>query len=154
MFCLYTSRKLSHHTNLYVRIVSKTCHFLNPPTHSNDYVIFEWSLMQMIIWQWGFFKNEQNHKLDDKENEKIWWNFWVMGIDSISKSFFMIGACKVHIFWEGHTLLRNLHLTLVLCSCQSIMGWRFRKILWPSQNVWTLPLLLLCLFTSLYLDCI
>ena len=24
--------------------------------------------------------------------------------------------CKVHIFWEGHKILRNLHLTFVLCS--------------------------------------
>ena len=23
---------------------------------------------------------------------------------------------KVHIFWEGHKILRNLHLTFVLCS--------------------------------------
>ena len=23
---------------------------------------------------------------------------------------------KVHIFWEGHKMLRNLHLTFVLCS--------------------------------------
>ena len=26
----------------------------------------------------------------------------------------MIG--KVHIFWEGHKILQNLHLTFVLCS--------------------------------------
>ena len=25
-------------------------------------------------------------------------------------------SIKVHIFWEGHTILRNLHLTFVLCS--------------------------------------
>ena len=24
--------------------------------------------------------------------------------------------CKVHIFWEDHKILRNLHLTFVLCS--------------------------------------
>ena len=23
---------------------------------------------------------------------------------------------KVHIFWEGHKILRNLHITFVLCS--------------------------------------
>ena len=27
-----------------------------------------------------------------------------------------IAAFKVHIFWEGHQVLRNLHLTFVLCS--------------------------------------
>ena len=40
---------------------------------------------------------------------------------------------KGHMFWEGHKYLRNLHLTFVLCYM-----WRFRKILWPSQNIWTL----------------
>ena len=46
---------------------------------------------------------------------------------------------KVHIFWEGHKILRNLHLTFVLCSAsQKYVRWRFPKILWPSQNIWTL----------------
>ena len=26
--------------------------------------------------------------------------------------------CKVHIFWEGHKILQNLYLTLVLCSAR------------------------------------
>ena len=43
---------------------------------------------------------------------------------------------KVHIFREGHKILRNLHLTFVLCSASQ--KWRFCKILWPSQNIWTL----------------
>ena len=29
-------------------------------------------------------------------------------------------ACKVHIFWEGHKILRNLHLTFVLCSASKV----------------------------------
>ena len=33
---------------LYVLIVSKNGHFLNPPTQSHDYVIFEWSLTKLI----------------------------------------------------------------------------------------------------------
>ena len=40
----------------------------------------------------------------------------------------------LHTLWEGNKILRNLHLTFVLCSAR----WRFRKILWPSQNIWTL----------------
>ena len=43
-------------------------------------------------------------------------------------------AVKVHIFWEGHKILRNLHLALH----RTKVRWRFRKILWPSQNIWTL----------------
>ena len=45
-------------------------------------------------------------------------------------------CCKVHIFWEGHKILRNLHLTFV--QCQSKVRWRYRKILWPFQNIWAL----------------
>ena len=29
-----------------------------------------------------------------------------------------IGSCTVHIFWEDHKILRNLHLTFVLCSAR------------------------------------
>ena len=29
---------------------------------------------------------------------------------------------KVHIFWEGHKILRNLHLTFVLCSASPKLG--------------------------------
>ena len=45
---------------------------------------------------------------------------------------------KVHMFWEGHKLLRNLHLTLECMYCSQKKGEDFAKILWPSQNIWTL----------------
>ena len=49
---------------------------------------------------------------------------------------------KVHIFCEGHKIyLRNLHLTFDLHYIlvhRTKARWRFRKILWPSQNIWTL----------------
>ena len=48
---------------------------------------------------------------------------------------------KVYTFWEGHTIMRNLHLTFALCSASQKYWWRFRKILWPSQNIWTLTVL-------------
>ena len=49
------------------------------------------------------------------------------------------GHSKVHIFWEGHKILRNLHQSFVLCTyCLSNNWWIFRKTLWPSQNIWTL----------------
>ena len=38
---------------------------------------------------------------------------------------------KVHVFWEGHKNFCPM-------QCQSKVRWRFRKILWPSQNIWTL----------------
>ena len=48
--------------------------------------------------------------------------------------------CEVHIFWEGHKILRNLHLTFdwLYSLHRTKVRWRFRKISWPSQNIWTL----------------
>ena len=43
---------------------------------------------------------------------------------------------KVHIFWEGHKILRNLPLTFDWHYIK-VRG-RFRKFFWPSQNTWTL----------------
>ena len=40
---------------------------------------------------------------------------------------------KVHIFWEGHKILRNLHCSFVLCSNGQIYGGDFAKfcgLLW------------------------
>ena len=35
---------------------------------------------------------------------------------------------KVHIFWEGHQFLRNLHCRFVLCSNGQIYSWDFAKL--------------------------
>ena len=45
---------------------------------------------------------------------------------------------KVHIFWEGHKILRNLPLTFDGMYCSQKLGEDFAKFLWPSQNIWTL----------------
>ena len=46
---------------------------------------------------------------------------------------------KVHIFWEGHKIFRILPLTFEYSTyVQSIVWGGFCKILWPSQNIWTL----------------
>ena len=46
---------------------------------------------------------------------------------------------KVHIFWEGHKILRNLpHTFDYLQYIQSKVRGRFRKNVWASQNIWTL----------------
>ena len=48
--------------------------------------------------------------------------------------------------------LRNLHLTFdystsILQYIQSKVRWRFRKILWPSQNIRTLRISFFCIFS-------
>ena len=61
----------------------------------------------------------------------------VRQIDFAQSSWFVCD--KVHIFCEGHKILRNLPLSfdwhyLHKTKVRGI----FRKILWPSQNLWTL----------------
>ena len=46
--------------------------------------------------------------------------------------------CKIHIFWEGHKNLSKSSTNFWLQYIQSKVSGRFRKILWPSQNTWTL----------------
>ena len=45
---------------------------------------------------------------------------------------------KVHIFWEGHKIFTKSPPYFCPMQCQSKVRWRFCKILWPSQNIWTL----------------
>ena len=46
---------------------------------------------------------------------------------------------KVRVFREGHKILRNTHLTLDWQYLhRTKVRWRFCKILWPFQNIWTL----------------
>ena len=54
-----------------------------------------------------------------------------------SKQLSKNSVVKVHIFWEGHKILQNLHLTST-SYVVTVKRWRFRIILWPSQNIWTL----------------
>ena len=43
---------------------------------------------------------------------------------------------KVKIFWEGHKILRNLHLTFDCTVVKNKV--KISKIFWPSQSIWTL----------------
>ena len=46
-------------------------------------------------------------------------------------------------FWEGHNFAKSPH---IICPmyCQSNIWWRFCRILWSSQNIWTLPRKIRC----------
>ena len=49
-------------------------------------------------------------------------------------------AVKVHIFWEGHKILRNLHQLFVLCTASQIIGGDFAKFCGLLRMpIWTLP---------------
>ena len=58
--------------------------------------------------------------------EMISFDFWCMTIWWI----------KVHIFWEGHKILQNLHRRFVLCSSSQIYSGDFLKLLafWEYMN--------------------
>ena len=59
--------------------------------------------------------------------------------DNIDNGLGSFSLIKVHIFWEGHKILQNLHLTyLWLALHRTNVRWRFCKILWPSQSISTL----------------
>ena len=47
-------------------------------------------------------------------------------------------VCKVHIFWEGHKNFGKSSPNFWLQFIRSKVRGRFRKIVWPSQNIWTL----------------
>ena len=48
---------------------------------------------------------------------------------SFGKSIFL----KVHIFWEGHKILRNLHQFCVLCTASQTIGRYFAKFCGPLR---------------------
>ena len=50
------------------------------------------------------------------------------------------GSGKVHIFWEGHKNFAKSSTNFWPQYIQSKVSGRFRKILWPSQNIWTLQI--------------
>ena len=62
----------------------------------------------------------------------------VLTEDTITKSSPKVNVHKVHIFWEGHKILRNLPLIFDRVYCSQKLGEDFAKFLWPSQNIWTL----------------
>ena len=45
---------------------------------------------------------------------------------------------KVHIFWEGHKIFVKHPPYIWLTLHRTKVRWRFRRILWPFQNKWTL----------------
>ena len=53
-------------------------------------------------------------------------------------SVFFKRYCKVHIFWEGHKNFAKSPPYFWLALHRTKVRWRFRNILWPSQNIWTL----------------
>jgi hypothetical protein len=45
---------------------------------------------------------------------------------------------NVHVFWECQKIWRKSPPYFWLALHRTKVRWRFHKILWPSQNIWTL----------------
>ena len=70
-----------------------------------------------------------------------WKNIILNEVLRIVYSFIQSQIFKIkgHIFWEGHKNFSKSSPNFWLQYIRSKVKGRFRKILWPSQNIWTLP---------------
>ena len=76
-------------------------------------IFYDWIMYTILFWQFkNWFWTTSNFVIygfcSAFKNESL---FSLLS----PKAIFYI-VCKVHIFWEGHNFLRNLHLSFVLCS--------------------------------------
>ena len=71
---------------------------------------------------------------DNKICAHLWSLIKKVYLQILWKYFFNV---KVHIFWEGHKIFAPYFCLYVLWTK---VRWRFRKILWPSQNIRTLKM--------------
>ena len=100
---------------------------------------FLWSFtIPLHLWKWTpnsvcFVGKFRLHEFKTNRTCKICtrveWD-WLSKIDSFIFEIFFYHyglISKVHIFWEGHKILRNLHRRFVLCSNSQIYGGDFAK---------------------------
>ena len=55
------------------------------------------------------------------------WRYWIGG------KWKKRNTIKVHLFWEGHKIHPDS-----TAHHRTNLRWRFCKLLWPFQNIWTL----------------
>ena len=78
-----------------------------------------------------------------QKNHDIFYN-WLIKRINISWIFKIIDSLtektlhKVHIFWKATKFCEISTLFLSVSTVVKVR-WRFRTIVWPSQNIWTLP---------------
>ena len=63
------------------------------------------------------------------DDEKLF-SFFTIGltITNLASIQKILHSIKVHIFWKGHKILRNLHQLFVLCTASQIIGGDFAKL--------------------------
>ena len=80
--------------------------------------------LSSMLSDYNFVKNMISYLFSGYDHiRSIWRNCWCIRKYMVCTYY----ICKVHIFWEGHKILRNLHLTFVLCSVSQKLGGDFAK---------------------------
>ena len=76
-----------------------------------------------VIPLWNSLAEPPSRRISfSKEVKRAFYTLW-----PISDNFVRKLSCKVHIFWEGHKILRNLQQLFVLCTASQIIGGDFAK---------------------------
>ena len=70
---------------------------------------------------WSLIRNLNAYQRSDNLESKLWCPQFSQKIN------IGIISSKVHIFWEGLKILRNLHQLFVLCTASQIIGGYFAK---------------------------
>ena len=96
---------------------------------------------KIVLYDDSYLRHFHWYKNDDME----YWYYLDWKISTISIyicrnkfSFCFRLDLLVHTFWEGHKNFAKSSTNFWLQYIQSKVSGRFRKILWPSQNTWTL----------------
>ena len=79
---------------------------------------------QFYLHLFPSLRNVINSKNSNTNNFWLDWLCCLAGNSLMTPPVFniLISWVKVHIFWEGHKILQNLHSRFVLCSASQIYG--------------------------------
>ena len=105
-----------------------------------------WNSTTEMTLQWVYIKQRETEREStyilriQKRQPNARWSQTRFSRLNLKATYFgsVLQVDKVHIFWEGHKIFAISSTYFWLQCIQSKVRGRFRKILWPSQNIWTL----------------
>ena len=124
---------------VFVLIVSSTSFFSFPFSSSRNAArITIWLARSKKAWNSRYMYEVFKFFVQNQCSKMLTFQTFRKNLNRPKKQFHNLSAIKVHIFWEGHKILRNLHRRFDCYYMGQIYGGDFAKNLWPSQNIWTL----------------
>ena len=126
-FCLWV---------LHIKIFQKKLQ--NASCSIMEAITFGWLARWDVKYEWSYSNLDESL---DYEVMVVWYSpSRILMIFKTNNHFLLVVKyflVKVHIFWGGHKMLRNLHRRFDwhYKVHRTNLRWRFRKILWPSQNI-------------------